>query len=270
MLLKKSAKYWKYLKLNLYAEEKCHQTSVPDLRVMLLVGMVDSPHFIKWLQVVRQEFPRRKLIVFPSDRPRYVAARKILYGNHSDRNLRIFRLLPVRKLNFTIYFLLDQIIGIRWRSYFLAKIIQRNKPGLIHFHEMQHGAYIFNYINSYGKVPTSTRKIVSTWGSDLTLYSWNSEHIESIRECLSWTNILTAEKVEELGDAKRLGFKGDFRAPIYITVGQNLAETRVQTEPSTRKLILIKGHESETGRALNVLKAVSQLKNQLQDLEILV
>jgi glycosyltransferase involved in cell wall biosynthesis len=48
------------------------------------------------------------------------------------------------------------------------------------------------------------------------------------------------------------------------------AHLKEQIMPSSRKIILIKGHQSETGRALNVLQAVAQLDNQLRDFEILV
>ena len=37
---------------------------------LLLVGMVDSPHFQKWLTAVQEEFPNKSILVFPSDRPR--------------------------------------------------------------------------------------------------------------------------------------------------------------------------------------------------------
>ena len=38
---------------------------------LMLVGMIDSPHFQKWLHVVAQEFPNKKIFIFPSDRPRF-------------------------------------------------------------------------------------------------------------------------------------------------------------------------------------------------------
>jgi glycosyltransferase involved in cell wall biosynthesis len=135
---------------------------------------------------------------------------------------------------------------------------------------MQHGAYIFNLILNHRKIPSKSRKIISTWGSDLTLYSWIDEHINQIKLCLSWADILTAEREEELADAKRLGFQGDFRAPVYITIGQNRSEIKDQIQPSLRKLILVKGHQSDTGRALNVLQAISQISDQLYDFEILL
>jgi glycosyltransferase involved in cell wall biosynthesis len=240
-----------------------------DLNVILLVGMADSPHFIKWLTTMEQELPERRIIVYPSDRPKFRYTQDSLYKKNRNRKLKVFKMLPYNKLNFPLYFLLDKLIGDRWRSYFLARLITRYKPGIIHFHEMQHAAYIFNYIVNDKEFHVNSKKIISTWGSDLTLYSWADEHIGQIKLCLSWADILTAEREEELSDAKRLGFQGDFRAPVYITVGQNLSEIKEQIQPSSRKLILVKGHQSDTGRALNVLQAISQISDQICDFEIL-
>ena len=61
-----------------------------------------------------------------------------------------------------------------WRSYFLARLMIREKPGIIHFHEMQHAAYIFNYLVNDKVFRIKSKKIISTWGSDLTLYSWEN------------------------------------------------------------------------------------------------
>jgi hypothetical protein len=40
-------------------------------------------------------------------------------------------------------------------------------------------------------------------------------------------------------------------------------------QPSSRKLILVKDHQSVTGRSLNFLQAISQTSDQLCDFEIL-
>jgi glycosyltransferase involved in cell wall biosynthesis len=241
-----------------------------DLNVILLVGMADSPHFIKWLTIMEQELPERRIIVYPSDRPRFRHTQNSLFKKNRNRKLRVFKIVPHNRLNFALYFLLDRLIGDRWRSYFLSRLITRNKPGIIHFHEMQHAAYIFNRIVNNKEFHVNSKKIISTWGSDLTLYSWVAEHINQIKLCMSWADILTAEREEELSDAKRLGFQGEFRAPVYITLGQNLSEIKDQTQPSSRKLILVKGHQSDTGRALNVLQAILQISDQLYDFEILI
>ena len=236
---------------------------------ILLVGMAESAHFQKWLIAVQDEFPDRKILIFPSDRPRLTRA-KLNALKQGKRSTRIFKLIPNGKLNFIFYYLLDNLFGIRWRAYFLARFIIIHKPAIIHFHEMQHGAYIFNLIVRYRKIPNNSLNIISTWGSDLTLYSWADKHQIQIKSCLNWTDILTAEKEIEIEDAKRLGYNREFRAPIYITIGASFSNRIEFIKPSSRKLILIKGHQFDTGLALNALFTISQIKNHLKDYEIIV
>ena len=240
-----------------------------DNKKILLIGMIDSPHFHKWIEALTIQFPNKKVLIFPTDRPR-LRDKKFYSWTKSKKSIKIFRLSYFKKFNFILYYISDLIFVIRWRSYFLARFILRNKPYVLHFHEMQHGAYIFNLISNYKKIPTNSLKIISTWGSDLTLYSSVKNHKAQIKNCLSWANILTTEKIEEIADAKSLGFRGEFRSPVYITLGANADIQTELTIPSSRKIILVKGHQSNTGRALNVLQVISKMRDKLEGFEILV
>lgn len=236
---------------------------------ILLVGMIESPHFQKWLSAVQNEFPNKKVLVFPSDRPRFSSLRlKALKASHNSTH--IVQLMPFAKVNFIAYYVLDILLGLRWRAYLLARFIMYHKPHLIHFHETQHAAYIFNLISTYKGIPSNSRNILSTWGSDLTLYSWVDSHKAQISSSLSWTDLLTAEKRDEFLDAKRLGYSGEFQSPVFITLGFSpVAEYKVMP-PSMRKLVLIKGYQDNPGRALNVLNAISQLRIELAEYEVIV
>jgi glycosyltransferase involved in cell wall biosynthesis len=236
---------------------------------ILLVGMADSSHFQRWLNVLQEELPEKKILVFPSDRPHFTR-KKVVGLKGRTKTTRIFQLTQNNKLNFVSYFVLDNLLGLRWRAYFLARLIIRHRPGVIHFHETQHGAYIFNLIVSHKSIPNNSRNVISTWGSDLTLYSWINEHKVQISSCLKWADILTAERTTELEDAKRLGFAGQFRAPVYITVGLGPEDFAEISKPSSRKTILLKGYQDNPGRALNALQVISELKEELKDFKVLV
>lgn len=237
--------------------------------VIMLVGMFDSPHFQKWLYHVRCEFPDKKIIVFPSDRPRLNHSR-IRSKKLGIARVKQFRLIQNRKLNFALYYLLDMFFLESWRAYFLGKLIVRYRPYVVHFHEIQHSAYPFNLIANYRKIPRNIRLIVSTWGSDLTLYSWVSEHIGQIKSVLSWTDVLTTEKESELVDAMRLDFRGEFRSPVYITIGKSEEEFNTPTPTSSRKVILVKGYQDNPGRALNILRVLEDLQDVLKGYEVIV
>ena len=236
---------------------------------ILIVGMLDSPHFQTWLTGVREEFPNRRLILFPSDRPGLTKDKaQKLVGEH--KNLKVFKLLPHWKLNFYAFAVLDKLFGLTWRAYFLGKQIIFFKPSVLHFHEMQHGAYIMNLLVGYKKIPTNTKKVISTWGSDLTLFSWSDSHQANLRSCMHWANIITAEKKSEEIDARRLGYSGEFRAPVYIHLGVPRNLPQIDLPPSKRKRILIKGYQGWAGRGLNALEVLTRNKALLHGFEVLV
>jgi glycosyltransferase involved in cell wall biosynthesis len=192
-----------------------------------------------------------------------------LRGNH--RKVHIFRVVPNWKINLYTFAILDKVFGLKWRAYFLARMIFYFRPYLVHFHEMQHGAYIMNLIVDYPRIPTNIKKVISTWGSDISLYSWVDSHQANLKTCFSWADLVSAEKKVEEDDARRLGFTKEFLAPVYIHLGISESELNARNEPpSTRKRILVKGYQGGPGRALNALEVLLLNRKLLLDFEILV
>jgi glycosyltransferase involved in cell wall biosynthesis len=262
-------KTYKKLQAGELIEARSQRFAKLDQNKILLVGMADSSHFQQWLKVLQLEFPEKRILVFPSDRPHFTRV-KLKGLKRGRRSTRVFQLIQNGDLNFIAYYVLDNLLGLRWRAYFLARLIIKHKPAVIHFHEMQHGAYIFNLIVSHKGVPNNSRNVISTWGSDLTLYSWINEHKSQISSCLRWVDVLTAERESELEDAQRLGFIGEFRTPVYITLGRAIEDLTQISKPSSRTIILVKGYQDNPGRALNALRVISKLKNELKDFKVLV
>lgn len=241
--------------------------------------MVNSPHFQRWVQGVVDAGVAKKIVVFPSDR---FAKLPIIYENlknQMDISVLNFPLPPL--ISYYVSIGLDQLFGRKWRSWILRRALNYFKPTFLHFHETQHGAYLFNSISKYF-MDSKMTKIISTWGSDLTLFSRigeslskqgsvNQDHISEIKMVLGWANILTAERVSEYTDAQRLGFTGEFIAPVYITVGflENQL-TAPEIMPSKRRQIIVKGYQHDAGRALNCIEALKRIAPRLQDYEVLI
>lgn len=236
---------------------------------ILMVGMLDSPHFQLWLNQFQNYFPEITVLVFPSDRPRNFA-KKLTQEIYPTSRTKIFRILPNNRLNFLVYYVLDILFGLRWRAYFLAWMIYLHKPKTCHFHEMQHSAYIFNYIYSYKKIPRNMHKIISTWGSDLNLYGWADEHEYQLKTCLSWANVITCERTVEINHLTRFDFTGEIVCPLYITVGFKPSVNLKGIKPSARRKIMVKGYQDNPGRGLNTLAVISRLKPYLEDYEVLI
>jgi glycosyltransferase involved in cell wall biosynthesis len=134
---------------------------------------------------------------------------------------------------------------------------------------MQHGAYIYNQVSEVASSHSKSIKIVSTWGSDLVLFSKIASHEDQIRKVMGWTNILTAERAIEEEIAQGLDFNGDFLCPVYITIGMpsGSIESPINA-PSKRNMIIIKGHLDFSGRAFNALQAISLVKSNLEAFKI--
>lgn len=249
------------------------------IRPILLVGMVTSPHFQRWILGVASSNTTTQLIVFPTDRyPKIPLFYDQFSGNFS---VKVVKSLIPQRVFYYLSYLIDSFFGSYWRSMYLLLVIRRYSPRIIHFHEMQHGAYLFNPIESKIKNPAFIR-IVSSWGSDLNIYSRigrslsteglvNRDHSKEIKQVLSWTDILTAERYSESVDAERLGFIGKFAAPVYNTVGIRTEELDSSIQPpSSRSQIIIKGYQHDAGRAMNALEAVRQIYEKLVDYEVVV
>ena len=226
----------------------------PD-RKILIVGMSESPHLQTWIQGIAQAGVASKLWLFPSDLPKQ-------RHHYSNINVREFPYINFGYLTKIVFKVLDVITNRHWRSYFLYREINRIKPTHLHFHETQHGAYLYNSISSHPKNTFQGKIILSTWGSDLIHYATLENHRLRIQKVLSWVDLLTSERLEDFDIAVEHGFTGNFFAPIYTTVGNRNSNIKL-SQSSQRTLVLVKGYEDNHGRALNALASIEIVAAQM-------
>lgn len=222
---------------------------------ILIVGMSESPHLHTWIEGIEESQIVNQIWLFPSDFP----VRK-----HTNKAISIkeFPYMLFGKLTNVTFRGLDALTNRLWRSLFLFYEIKRIKPTHLHFHETQHGAYIYNAIARHPKNKFQGKLILSTWGSDLIVYGRTQSHQSRVKEVMSWVNLLTSERIEDLPIAKSNGFTGKFLAPTYITVGnRNFDFDSAKT--SERTLVLIKGYQDNHGRALNALASIELLASEI-------
>jgi glycosyltransferase involved in cell wall biosynthesis len=238
---------------------------------LILVGMIESPHFQKWINVTISTKLFSKIIVLPSDYPSNKIDFKSLVSDKKQRTKVIIFKLPFgRKINNFTFQALDLIFGLNWRALILFILIRIYHPTFVHFHELQHGGYIYN-AKIFDSARTRKYKVIcSTWGSDLILYGKLSSHELQLKKLLSNTDVLTAERVDEKAIAEKLNYSNSFFAPMYITVGMKVESRVPSSKPSNRKMILIKGYQDNHGRALNALAALTVVERHLSDYKIAV
>jgi glycosyltransferase involved in cell wall biosynthesis len=228
---------------------------VGNRKKILIIGMSESPHLHSWIGGIAESGIVSEIWLFPSDFP----VRK--YQNSKIKIRQFPYFISGYLANVTFRFL-DIVTSRLWRSYFLYREIKRLKPTHIHFHETQHGAYLYNSIARHPKNRFTGRLILSTWGSDLIVYGKIKSHAARIKQTMTWVDLLTSERVEDLEIATDNGFEGEFLAPIYITVGNRNHDLNLE-KTSKRLLVLIKGYQDNHGRGLNALKSLELLSSQM-------
>lgn len=236
---------------------------------LVLVGMVESSHFKNWLKVLIDLELFHKIWIIPSDYPvKKLTTFSLGSNSKSSTKIRVFNFPFGWKLNNLTFRLLDLIFSLKWRSIPLYIFIKIVRPNYIHFHELQHGAYIYNHIYRLFNKKRKFKIISSTWGSDLLFYGRLESHKRELEKVLAWTDTLTSERIDDLEVAKSLGFSQKFFAPVYITVGAKLPIKEPKIAPSKRSEIIIKGYQDSHGRALNALAALELIHSHLKKFKI--
>jgi len=233
--------------------------------------MVESSHFQSWLRATIREQIFDQIWIIPSDYPRKKLTQKTLgLVEDFDCKLKIFHFPVNKKTNRLLFKGLDLVFGKEWRAIVIFKYMKVAKPQFLHFHELQHGAYLFNPIYKYFKDRTKVKIISSTWGSDLLFYGKLQSHKSQISKVLLWSDVVTAERTDDMLICDEFNFKNQFLAPVYITVGLKSPLRIPTSRPSNRKMIMIKGYQDNHGRALNALSALELVQSDLKDYEIWV
>jgi len=150
----------------------------------------------------------------------------------------------------------------------LEILIQELNPDVIHSFEMQSCSYpLVEVLNKYKNIPW----IYSCWGSDLFYYQNFESHNSKINQVLQRVNFLQTDCKRDIVIAKSLGFKGVSLDVIPGGGGFDLDKLqRFKSPINQRKIILVKGYEHKFGRALNVLKALSELKEITSIYEVVI
>ena len=113
--------------------------------------------------------------------------------------------------------------------------------------------------------------IYSSWGSDLFYFQNNPAYLKDIKHVLPRINYLFTDCKRDFEIAKKHGFKGKFLGVFPGGGGFDLDQMELFKLPKEqRNIILIKGFQGRSGRAISVLKALELLKEQLSKFKIVV
>jgi len=250
---------------------------------ILFVAQAVSIHTARWIAQLRDEswdlhlfdmlgsFPHAELggiteysLLFP----RKIAAtsRKPSYG-HPFFLSRGWDPFPLSVAGF----FLRRIF--RRRTSRLANLILRLQPDIIHSMELQTESYhVLDAARMLGG-RFGAPWIVTTWGSDIFYYQRFPEHLDRIKELLQKCDYLIPDCSRDVALARDFGFAGEVPLVLPGSGGYPVAEMRRlirDGNPSTRRVIVVKGYEGWAGRALTAITALEACADLLHEYEIVV
>ncbi|ULC60574.1 glycosyltransferase family 4 protein [Flaviramulus sp. BrNp1-15] len=142
------------------------------------------------------------------------------------------------------------------------------KPDLVHSFALYVSCTpIYEVMKKYENI----KWVYSSWGSDLFYFQNNKAYLDDIQRILPRINYLFTDCERDYHLAKKHGFKGEFLGVFPGGGGFDVEYIHQYNQPTkNRKIILIKGFQGRSGRAITVLQALGKLKKTLRDYEIIV
>tara|TARA_R110001632_G_scaffold66751_3_gene157084 strand:- start:3125 stop:4273 length:1149 start_codon:yes stop_codon:yes gene_type:complete len=113
--------------------------------------------------------------------------------------------------------------------------------------------------------------LYSSWGSDLYYFQNIPEYLSQIKEVLPRMNYLMTDCQRDAQIAIKYGFKGTHLGVFPGGGGFDISEIKpLRQAYAERKVILVKGNQNRSGRALVVLEALDKLGSLLKDYTVIV
>ena len=111
----------------------------------------------------------------------------------------------------------------------------------------------------------------SSWGSDLFYFQNQPNYLNDIKQVLPRVNYMFADCKRDIDLAKAYGFDGQVLGVYPGGGGYPIDDYKAHISPlNQRKLILVKGYQGRSGRAIAVLKALESISVKLNTHPVLV
>ncbi|MGB8704892.1 MAG: glycosyltransferase family 4 protein, partial [Gillisia sp.] len=146
--------------------------------------------------------------------------------------------------------------------------LKRIKPDIVHSFALY--VSCTPIISVMEKYP-GLKWILSTWGSDLFYFQNSNRYLKDIQRVLPRIDFLFTDCRRDYELAKKYGFQGKFLGVFPGGGGYDLEKMNSLKIPfEERSLILIKGYQGRSGRAIPVLEAVGYLREELKCYKIVI
>mgnify|MGYP003365435740 CR=1 FL=1 len=241
---------------------------------ILLVARVDSVHTARWVQQINNQ--GWQIFIYPST---------VIEKPHPDlMGISILLSFPSRIRNFLSDLGLTFLAKLveRGRTYYehsspnyrltrLKRAIAKIRPDMIHAMEMQSAGYLTLDASKSLNVRFPPW-LMTIWGSDIFLFGRLQDHRHKIQEVLSKSNFFSCECARDVELARKFGFEGVMLPELPVSGGFDLAalEPMRSKKTSSRQLIMLKGYQGWSGRALVGLHALERCADLLSKYTIVI
>jgi hypothetical protein len=241
---------------------------------ILFVAFPESIHTVRWINQLTDQgwdihlFPSRNGPLHPDLKNITVYGFSSFRPKNLHKSVSWRQLWPRRgmsRLN-TILSRFDP--GRSDRAAWLARLIGKLKPDIVHSLEFQHAGYLTLAAKARFARDGFPVWAVSNWGSDIYLFSRFPEHAEMIRAMLSSCDYYHCECQRDIELGRSFGFKGEVLPLIPATGGFDIEwmrQFRTAGKTSTRRVIALKGYQNWAGRALVGVRAIELCADLLKD-----
>ncbi len=172
------------------------------------------------------------------------------------------------KKNIPLAYKFIQKINDRNTAKQFEKVLKQVKPDVVHSFALYVSCTpILSIMKRYENI----KWIYSSWGSDLFYFQNKPSYLNDIKKVLPKIDYLFTDCNRDFKIAKKYGFKGEFLGVFPGGGGFEFKKfNRYKIPLSKRKIILVKGYQGRSGRAIPVIKALEKLSEELIEYEIVV
>ena len=148
------------------------------------------------------------------------------------------------------------------------KTLLEIKPDVVHSFVLYVScAPILKVMNNHPNI----KWIYSSWGSDLFYFQHQPGYLKDIKRVLPRVNYLFTDCNRDVELAKKYGFNGEVLGVFPGGGGYAINAFEEFIQPlKKRKIILVKGYQGRSGRAIPVLRALEKLSEKIKDYQIVV
>jgi hypothetical protein len=247
---------------------------------ILFIALPDSIHAARWINQVADQgwdlhfFPAYDVSLHPALRNVTTYSFSSVRPPNLDPSVRLRGLWPTAHGEHRVK-RLAQRFAPNWmeRANWLAWLIQRLQPDVVHSMEFQRAGYLTLEAKKQFRGKSFPPWIATNWGSDVSLFGKLAAHAGKIRALLEACDYHHTECRRDLALARQHGFRGE-DLPLLPGGGgfdiKWMNSLRPPGPTSSRRHIALKGYQNWAGRALFGLRALELCSDLLREYVVTV